>query len=154
MMDQIYIDCDGVLTDGRLHVDHTGYKMFKSFHTRDVRAIRELIYTGREVTIVSADDWNGIENFAEKVGASFLCIRDKSSIVARSKNYIAIGDDAWDVPMLEGAAIAFCPSDADASVKSIHGIIISDVKGGCGVIASILPEILIADRIPDEMEME
>lgn len=132
---RIFIDCDGVLTDGRLTIDHAGQKLFKSFHTRDVRAIRELVSMGWEVTLVSADDWGGLAHFAEKVGAELLIERDKSSL---PQPYVAVGDDAWDVPMLKRAECAFCPSDADQSVLETETVMILNVKGGAGVVAAVL----------------
>ncbi len=132
----VLIDCDGVLTDGRLHINHTGEKMFKSFHTRDVRAIRELISMGLEVVIVTADDWPGVFAFAEKVGAEVYVTRDKSELPF--VNYYAIGDDAWDFGMLAKAVGAFVPADADLSVKKLKGVTVLQTKGGCGVVAEVL----------------
>lgn len=134
-MTTILIDCDGVLTDGSLTIDHRGRKMFKRFHTRDVRAIRELVCNGFEVVIVSADDWQGIFHFADKVGADVHICRDKSCVPF--SDYIAIGDDAWDVEMLKNAKKAYCPMDADASVQRIPGIEVLPVRGGKGVIAEL-----------------
>lgn len=140
---KLLVDCDGVLTDGRLTIDHKGEKLFKSFHTRDVRAIRELIFNGYEVTIVSADDWPGIFHFAEKVGADVHICRDKSDLPF--SNYVAVGDDAWDAPMLKEASRAFCPADADQSVLGLPGITILKTKGGQGVIAELV-RILLAKK--------
>lgn len=132
----ILIDCDGVLTDGRLTIDHRGEKPFKQFHTRDVRAIRELIYNGYEVVIVSADDWPGINYFADKVGATVHISRNKSDLPYG--NYIAVGDDAWDVGMLSKAKVAFCPADADLSAMAVLGVIVMKTPGGQGVIAELV----------------
>lgn len=132
----ILIDCDGVLTDGTLTIDHRGEKVFKKFHTRDVRAIRELVAHGFEVVIVTADDWPGIFHYAEKVGAVVEVTKEKGKL--KYENYIAIGDDTWDVQMLQNAKIAFCPCDADRSVKNIKGIHVIDCKGGSGMISKIV----------------
>lgn len=137
---KILIDCDGVLTDGRMTIDHTGKKQFKQFHTRDVRAIRELVYNGWEVYIVSADEWHGIYHFADKVGAEVYFSRHKEKLPF--DRYVAIGDDSWDVGMLEKAKVAFCPKDAGDSVLAISGIQVIPCKGGYGVVATALPEIL------------
>jgi len=136
----ILIDCDGVLTDGRLTIDHRGEKPFKQFHTRDVRAIRELIYNGYEVVIVSADDWPGIYHFAKKVGADVCISRNKGVLPYR--DYIAVGDDSWDVEMLRNALRAFCPSDADFSALAVPGIQRLEEEGGNGVIAALARELL------------
>ena len=132
----ILIDCDGVLTDGTLTIDHNGEKLFKKFHTKDVRAIRELVANGYEVVIVTADDWPGVFHFAEKVGAVVEVTKEKGKL--KYENYIAIGDDAWDVQMLQNADMAFCPIDADKSVKSIKGIRVIDSNGGCGMMAKVI----------------
>src|SRR5580693_7978881 len=105
----ILIDCDGVLTDGKLYIDRSGKKMFKAFHSRDVRAIRELVANGFAVHIVTADDWEGSRNFAHKTGCEIWVARDKSNLPF--SNYIAIGDDAWDVRMLQQATLRFAPAD-------------------------------------------
>lgn len=136
----VLIDCDGVLTDGALTMDHLGEKMFKRFHTRDVRAIRELIFNGFEVVIVSADDWTGIYHFADKVGAEVYICRDKGKIPF--DNFIAIGDDAWDIPMLKAARRAFATFDADPSVKILPGITRLGTPGGQGVIAELVTYLL------------
>lgn len=135
----IVIDCDGVLTDGTLTIDSQGEKLFKKFHTRDVRAIRQLVASGFEVYIVSADDWNGTRHFAEKVGAEFVCMKDKSKVAGfvGSRPYIAVGDDAWDIPMMKAAAISCCPQDAITLVED-HSHIVLGVDGGKGVIAKLL----------------
>ncbi len=137
----ILIDVDGVLTDGRLTIDHRGEKPFKQFHTRDVRAIRELISVhGFEVVLVTADEWPGIHHFSRKVGAEVIMSRSKTNLPYQ--NFIAIGDDSWDVSMLSQAQRAFCPWDADESVKRVAGITRLETLGGHGVIAEMLREII------------
>jgi len=138
----ILIDLDGCLTDGKLTIDHKGEKMFKQFHTRDVRAIREIIFNAIEVYIVSADGWSGAQQFADKVGAVFFELRDKKQIVEtlNGRPYWAIGDDAWDIEMLKNATRAFCPADADYSVFNMEpgcNLTILNRKGGSGCIAEL-----------------
>ena len=132
----ILIDCDGVLTDGKMYIDHNGEKMFKAFHSRDVRAIRELISYGYQVVIVTADDWPGSKFFASRTGAEILVTRDKSKI--KFDKYIAVGDDAWDVPMLKNAEHAFAPANADVSVKQLCNVQLLYSNGGDGVIAELI----------------
>ena len=134
----ILIDCDGVLTDGTLNINHDGSKVFKSFSSRDVRAIRELVSMGYDVVIVSADDWPGGRCYADKVGAFFEVHRDKSEVAKKYHNYIAVGDDAWDVAMLKGATLAFAPNDCDPSVLAVPRIVQLKTCGGRGVIAELL----------------
>lgn len=141
--DVMIIDCDGVLTDGKLNIDPMGEKVFKSFHTRDVRAIRFLVASGIEVYIVSADGWEGGKKFADKVGAVYYELREKSQLLQYldGRHWWAVGDDAWDVQLLKKAERAFCPADADYSVWNMEpGFNLYNLnrKGGDGVIAELV----------------
>lgn len=131
----LLIDIDGVLTDGKLYIDHTGEKMFKAFHSRDVRAIREFVNAGFRVVLVTADDWEGGSVYAEKVGAEIIIQRDKSLV--SFTNYAAVADDAWDVRMLKNANVKFAPFDCDESVQKVPNINILQTEGGKGVIAEL-----------------
>jgi len=137
--DIVVIDCDGVLTDGKLTINSSGTKLLKQFHTRDVRAIRELVSSGVEVYIVTADDWEGTAHFAKKVGAEYVYMRDKSKVpeMLANRPYICVGDDAWDIPMITAAKISFCPANADTLVKTFCHMVL-ETKGGEGVIAELL----------------
>jgi len=131
----ILVDCDGVLTDGKLTIDRNGEKSFKSFHARDVRAIRELVSHGYNIVLVTADGWPGIYHFAEKVRAEVCVKRNKAEIPYT--NYLAIGDDAWDVPMMENASGRFAPLDADPSILQMPFVNRLETPGGKGVMAEL-----------------
>jgi 3-deoxy-D-manno-octulosonate 8-phosphate phosphatase KdsC-like HAD superfamily phosphatase len=147
-MTRVLIDCDGVLTDGKLYMAADGSKMFKAFHTRDIRAIREFVARGFEVVIVTADDWPGVQHFAAKVGAELCVMRDKANLAPMFEGpYIAIGDDAWDAPMLRGAALAFAPEGAHVSVTSIPGIVLVGCRSGEGVVAAVLDSLLASGAL-------
>src|SRR5690349_24118780 len=133
----VYIDIDGTLTDGKLYIDSDGEKLFKAFNTRDVRAIRELIYNGFEVILVSADDHPSGVHFAKKVGADFVCLRNKAELPPA---FIAIGDDSWDLQMLRQAEHAFCPLNAANAIQlelnKTGGMLLQ--FGGDGVVAELI----------------
>lgn len=135
----IVIDCDGVLTDGKVYVTHKGEK-FKAMNNKDNTAIAELIQEGYEVHIVTASIWPGIDNYCKNLGVKVWVLRDKSSItqITGGKPYFAIGDSAWDIEMLKKADRAFCPADAEIEVRDIKGITILPRKGGDGIIMELL----------------
>lgn len=137
---QILIDCDGVLTDGRLNVTHDGKKLFKSFHSRDVRAIRELVFNGFEVSIISADDWEAGPIFADKVGAEFVYLRDKSKFEC-DRPFIGVFDDAWDVSLARRSFMLFAPCDADQSILGLPDVEILG-PGGSGIIAQVVRRLI------------
>jgi 3-deoxy-D-manno-octulosonate 8-phosphate phosphatase KdsC-like HAD superfamily phosphatase len=144
----LIIDVDGVLSAGKQYIDCRGDKLFKAFHTRDIRAIREFVQFGVEVYVMSADDWPGTPLWVEARGAEFICTRDKVETAEKlgldPKKTLAVGDDAWDVPIMRWANWAACPADADPCVerKVPCVMIMHDVNGGDGVIARLLTELI------------
>ena len=97
---KIIIDFDGVLTDGKIFYTHDG-NQFKGTNTRDVRAIRELISHGYDVTILTASNWSGSKDFAKKTGADVVILKEKIKFLETfTGNYIAIGDDVCDYPLI------------------------------------------------------
>ena len=129
------VDIDGVLTDGKIWVTSTG-EISKGFNSRDLAAIRELIANGHEVHIVTASSWPGAEHYLKRSGAQLHVIRNKESIPFYYD--VAIGDSAWDIPMLRKAKFMFCPKDAQSEVQFITDINILPIKGGEGVMCEIV----------------
>ncbi len=129
------VDVDGVLTDGKIWVTHKG-EISKGFNSRDLAAIRELISNGHQVHIVTASSWPGAESYMNKSGAEFHVLRNKEEIPFHYD--IAIGDSAWDIPMLKKARYMFCPKDAQSEVRFLKDINILETKGGNGVMAEIV----------------
>lgn len=142
MIKQMVVDVDGVLTNGKQYIDHTGEKLFKAFHSRDIRAIREIVARGIEVVILTADAWPGAQAWAYRVGATFEVTRDKMKYIESRgfKGYetVAVGDDAWDVQMLACAKFAYAPHDADKSLHKVEDLILLPAKGGEGVMAALV----------------
>jgi 3-deoxy-D-manno-octulosonate 8-phosphate phosphatase (KDO 8-P phosphatase) len=136
-MGTLVLDIDGVLTNGKQYITSDGKKLFKAFHSRDVAAIREFIFNGWRVILVTADNDPTGQHWADKVGAEFLVMRDKSKIDIKVP-FVAVGDDAWDIPMLNLAEAAFCPADASYQIAMIQGINILKTKGGQGVVSELV----------------
>ena len=99
-------------------------------------AIRELISNGHQVHIVTASSWPGAESYMNKSGAEFHVLRNKEEIPFRYD--VAIGDSAWDIPMLKKARFMFCPKDAQSEVRFMTDMNILETKGGDGVMAEIV----------------
>lgn len=139
----ILIDCDGVLTDGKVYYDAKGNRI-KGFHSRDIRAIRQLISHGYYVCIVTQSTWPGIKDFSDRCGCDVLMSRDKSreAILPQligEQEYIMVGDDTSDCELLIGATLRFCPANADTFLKSaVPNINVLPEDGGDGVIADLV----------------
>lgn len=136
----IVCDCDGVLTNGKVYYDAKGGRT-KGFHSRDIRAIRQLISHGFRFVILTQSSWPGIDDFAKRTGAEVIMDREKKT--DGLEPFIAIGDDTSDIEMLSKAVLAYCPVDADAEVIAMCRVKILMAKGGEAVIAELLRELEI-----------
>lgn len=144
----LVIDCDGVLTDGKLYMAASGEKLFKAFHSRDVRALREFVFRGFRVVIVTADDSSITKHFAEKCGVEVMVMRDKAKVVSLIGQIdMAVGDDAWDFPMLTAAKHRFAPKDAHKSIKELPFLQLLDKNAGEGVIAELLDHLIATNTL-------
>lgn len=132
----VVIDVDGVLTDGKVWYDSRGERT-KAFHSRDIRAIRQLVSHGYRVILLTQSSWPGINDYVKRTGAEVLINREKLPNEEWGP-YIAIGDDTADLAVLRSAALAYCPGDADLSVKSEACVNALYAKGGDGVIAELI----------------
>lgn len=135
----ILIDVDGVLTDNKVYFTDSGERS-KGFNSKDIRAIRELIANGFEVIALTQSSWPGMVHWAKRTGARVESHRDKWAWVSKhvTDPYIAVGDDTPDYETLRFAELAFCPKDADDSLKSFSKIRVLPSKGGEGCIADIV----------------
>jgi 3-deoxy-D-manno-octulosonate 8-phosphate phosphatase (KDO 8-P phosphatase) len=131
----ICCDIDGVLTDGKIWVNHQG-EIIKSFNNKDIGAIKELLAMGFQVYFVTASSWPGSDLYLKRSGAELIILRNKEEIPFDYD--IAIGDSGWDIPMLHKARFPFCPSDASKEVKEMDGMHILKCKGGQGVMLEMV----------------
>ena len=131
----ICCDIDGVLTDGKIWVNHQG-EIIKSFNNKDIGAVKELLSMGYQVYFVTASSWPGSDLYLKRSGADLIVLRNKEEIPFHYD--IAIGDSGWDIPMLNKARYVFCPSDASKEVKEMDGMHILKCKGGQGVMLEMV----------------
>lgn len=132
---KIYCDFHGVLTNGKISITADGTTLFEQVHTRDIRAIRQLVAMGYEFYILTASSSEIIKAFAHKTGSGLIVSRNKHTMTDE-QDYIAVGDDSWDIEMLRNAALAYCPSDAIDEVKKVAQSL--KTKGGEGCIDELL----------------
>lgn len=112
----IILDCDGVLTDGKVRYHENGGRS-KEFHSRDIPAIKRLIKSGFEVIILSASSWNGLKYFANRCGCQYVIgIKDKAKWLTEHRpdligNFIAVCDDYDDFELCKMAYWVLLPKD-------------------------------------------
>lgn len=141
----LVLDCDGVLTDGRLYFTERGEEM-KVFDVRDgyglvlwLRAgFRSGIISGRNSPIVDARAkdlgvdlvWQGRE---DKVAAFNELL---AAAGAEAAETAFMGDDILDIPVMKLAGLALAPADAHDSARSAADHVTS-ARGGRGAVREV-----------------
>jgi len=145
----LILDIDGVMTNGTKLYDTEGKVMGKSFYDHDFTAIKRFQADGVAVCFLSGDERvnrkicknRNIDYFHNRKGA------DKSEYLEEiCQHYDAfpattayVGDDIYDLQIMNLVNYSFCPVDAVQDVldfcnKSGH---VLEAKGGEGVIKEL-----------------
>jgi len=147
----LILDVDGVMTDGGLYYTADGVEL-KRFNAHDgygiVRA-RESglgvgIISGRETPIVSARARVlGIDDVYQGAADKVAAMREIQARHHLDESEIAfIGDDLFDLPLLEVAGLSAAPRNARPEVKRTVDYVTS-VAGGNGAVREIIDFILL-----------
>lgn len=144
-------DVDGVLTDAGMYYTEAGDEL-KKFNTRDGMGLELLRKHGIKTAIITSENTKIVERRAKKLKTDYLVQGCKDKLTACkeicnelniSLNEVAfVGDDINDLELLKHTGVAACPSDAVSVIKKVSGIIVSDMKGGNGVVRDIAQRVL------------
>lgn len=149
-IEYIFLDVDGVLTDGRVLVNEQG-EQWRSFNVKDGYAIQYAIKQGLRVVIITGGKSAGIEKRFLGLGVQdvYLNISDKLSLLKRLQiqygfdyaQCLFIGDDMPDMECMRQVGVAICPADASEEIKAVSHYV-SMKKGGEGVVRETLEKVL------------
>ena len=151
----VLMDCDGVLTDGRITLLSDGDEE-KSFHTRDGHGIVLLHRAGLQSGIISGRKSSLVERRAAELGMKYVRqgtwnkVQDFEDVLKEAeideKEVAFIGDDVTDVPLMRRAELAVAVADATAETKqSAHHI--TQLPGGFGAVREVCELILKAQGL-------
>ena len=148
----LLMDCDGVLTDGRLWLTGDGDEQ-KAFHVRDGQGIALLHQAGIKTGIISGRASSATERRAQELKISFVRQGAKDKIEALeeiltragvSANECAyIGDDVGDIPVMNQVGLAVAIADAVEEAKSASQYL-TKANGGHGAVREVCELILKA----------
>lgn len=148
----LLMDCDGVLTDGRLWL--TGdYDEQKAFHTRDGQGISLMHRVGLQTGIITGRKSSAVDRRAQDLKMSYVhqFAKDKhkalDEIIAAAgvsaDECAYIGDDLGDLPAMRHVGLAVAVADAVAETKeAAHYVTV--LKGGEGAVREVCELILKA----------
>lgn len=148
------MDCDGVLTDGRLYYSSNGEEM-KAFHVRDGHAIVEWHKAGNRSGIISGRDSKAVELRAGELGIEFVYQGVSNKVAALNEilrvagvdasETIFIGDDVPDIEVMQAVGFSVAVGDAAAEVKQIADLV-TEANGGRGAVRETVERILKKDQ--------
>jgi 3-deoxy-D-manno-octulosonate 8-phosphate phosphatase (KDO 8-P phosphatase) len=150
----VLLDVDGVMTDGRITYGDNGTE-YKSFHAHDGYGIERAMKLGLRIGLISGRTSAIVERRARELGIVdvYQNVMDKMTALEdlkRKYNFIdehfaCMGDDAFDLPLLEKVGFSAAPNDAVDVVKNKVDYVAKH-KGGRGAVRELLDMILSAQK--------
>jgi len=155
----LLMDCDGVLTDGRLELLENGDEQ-KTFHARDGQGIGLFHRAGLKTGIISGRTSSAVERRAQDLGMSYVKQYAKDKIGALDEilalanvsvhECAFIGDDLADIPVMRRVGLAVAVGDAVVETKQAAHFI-TEQKGGHGAVREVTELILKAQGRWEEL---
>ena len=153
------MDCDGVLTDGRIELLENGDET-KTFHTRDGHGIVLMHRAGLSTGIISGRTSSFVERRAAELGIGHVRqgtwdkVKDYDELLAESgvteAEVAFIGDDVTDVPLMQRSGFAVAVADAVSEARA-NAHYITQVAGGFGAVREVCELILKAQGHWDDL---
>ena len=148
----LLLDCDGVLTDGRLWLTQDGEEQ-KAFNAHDGLGLSLWRRAGLKSGIISGRTSQAVTRRADELGIEFVCQGDEQKMAAfaevlrqagADENEVAfIGDDLTDIPIMQRAEFAVAVADAVAETRAVAHYV-TRAKGGHGAVREVVEIILKA----------
>lgn len=155
----LLVDCDGVLTDGRLWLTADGDEQ-KTFHVRDGQGISLFHRAGLRTGIISGRASSAVDRRAQDLKMSYVrqYAKDKvkaldeilaeAGVLANECAYI--GDDVADIQVMNRVGLAVAVADAVEETKqSAHYV--TELRGGQGAVREVCDLILKAQGRWEEL---
>jgi 3-deoxy-D-manno-octulosonate 8-phosphate phosphatase (KDO 8-P phosphatase) len=146
----LLMDCDGVLTDGRLWLTADGDEQ-KSFNTHDGLGLSLLHRAGLKSGIITGRTSKAVARRAQELGVEFVHQGDANKIAGYenilkqagvSENEVAfVGDDLPDIPIMNRAELAIAVADAVEEARAVAHYV-TRAKGGRGAVREVVELIL------------
>ena len=158
----LLMDCDGVLTDGRIWILEDGEDQ-KAFHTRDGLGLDIWHRSGLKSGIISGRRSSAVERRARALGMSFIQLGLHNKVKAYEESLsdagvaadqvAYIGDDLNDVPLMSRSGLAVAVGDgSDEAIAQAHYV--TKTRGGSGAVREVIELILKAQSRWSELIAE
>ena len=155
----LVMDCDGVLTDGRLWLMADGDEQ-KAFHARDGQGISLCHHAGLKTGIITGRTSSAVERRAQDLKISYVRQQAKDKVKALDEilaeatvsadECAYIGDDVADIPVMQRVALAVAVADAVPETKQAAHYV-TELKGGQGAVREVCDLILKSQEKWDDV---
>jgi 3-deoxy-D-manno-octulosonate 8-phosphate phosphatase (KDO 8-P phosphatase) len=155
----VLMDCDGVLTDGRLELLENGDEQ-KTFHARDGQGISLLHRAGLKTGIISGRTSSATERRARDLQMHYVRQYAKDKVAALDEilglagvsgdETAYLGDDVGDIPVMKRVRLAAAVADAVPETKAAAHYI-TQLRGGHGAVREVCDLILKAQGRWEEL---
>lgn len=149
----VFLDVDGVLTDGGLHFTEHG-ETIKRFHTLDGHGIKLLHKAGIVVAVVTGRDSAPLRLRLQQLGVQHVVYGTEDKVPAAQSildqlglvwsQAAAMGDDWPDLPVMQRCAFACAPCNAHGENLGVADFV-TTVAGGHGAVRQLCDLLLIAN---------
>ena len=148
----LLMDCDGVLTDGRVWLFDDGQEQ-KGFHTRDGLGISLWHRAGLKSGIISGRKSSAVQRRAHELGMAFVVQGVVEKVGAFTKTLAEagvtndevafIGDDLNDIPLMLRSGFGVAVADAAPEARE-RAHYVTKLPGGYGAVREVIELILKA----------
>jgi 3-deoxy-D-manno-octulosonate 8-phosphate phosphatase (KDO 8-P phosphatase) len=148
----LILDCDGVLTDGKIYYDAHGEELL-AFHVRDGYGIEQLQAIGVPVAVISGRKNNAAATRLQKLKIAHIFLGQSEKTTAfhsllatlniHPENVAYIGDDLPDFVLMQKVGLPIAVADAVDDLKKI-AMICTKNPGGNGAVREICDLIIHA----------
>lgn len=157
----LIMDCDGVLTDGRI-IFLPGGGETKSFDSKDGHGLRMAERAGVSAAIITGRASEAVRERARDLGLKhlyekvFVKLEPYEKILAAEgladDEVCYMGDDVTDIPVMRRVGLAVAVGDAVPEAKE-YAHLITDHRGGRGAVREVIEVILKSqDKWDEAME--
>lgn len=150
----LMLDCDGVLTDGRIILLPGGDET-KAFDIKDGHAMRMAPRAGLPIAIISGNTSSAVRARARDLEVAHLHegawmkLEPYEKILSEEglvdEEVCFVGDDVVDIPVLRRAGLAIAVRDAVEEVKQFSHLV-TRRRGGRGAVREVIELILKAQN--------
>ncbi|MFZ5757866.1 MAG: KdsC family phosphatase [Pseudomonadota bacterium] len=140
------LDCDGVLTDGRLYYGNDGEEL-KAFSILDGLGIKLLRASGVEVALITGRRSEIVKRRARELGIDGLLLQGREDKLVALQELLAklglplsavayCGDDLPDLPAIRAVGFGVAPANAHYVVRE-QADWVTTLRGGEGAVREI-----------------